>query len=316
MQCIHSTPWQEMILDANDCFIDSPYFLENIISPETEGLYYDNQLSTSDRKVLSNPSQYTSNKDNISPQGLAYLKTMHHAWTPAITNMDNRGLSLAEVATDNHQFTYNNFISITDNEDLAKELYSDLVTKGYITQQGYLGLNLTFPPLSLFNKDSANNTGISFHNDAVAIGFNRLMTNCLLSAAIDKRSLTKAEITAAYQTNSYTFYSLTPFIQDISSDTLCNLLVANDYLTKVDEKGTSYAVNTQTLPLPVLDLSGTPFSDQSNQVLKRILTLWSTAMQELTTVSFFDNQGRITSVSDPRFVSNNREYYLNLMINR
>ncbi|MCP3687266.1 MAG: hypothetical protein GY784_02525 [Gammaproteobacteria bacterium] len=299
------TPWEHAAYDVNDCFIDSPYFYDNVINPDVNAAYYSDELNDTDRKVLADPSQYPASSGDMSDQGLAYFKTLHHAWTPGLAVNDNRGLGIVGVTLDNRQFTADDFESITS--DNAEALFSVLQDKGYIDSHGYLGLTLTVPPLVLFtNKTNGATTGY-LADRARYVGFNRYLSTLLLSYQIDGTSITSDDINNSLENSMGTFYSLAPFIYTDTADTLFTLLQDNGY---IDASGN---VQASALPLPDLDLSGTEFSDDSDAILKQILGLWSTGMQELPVVNQFDNQGRRTAITDPRFVWNNIDDYKNLL---
>jgi hypothetical protein len=296
------TPWEACAYDGNDCFIDSPYFQDNVIEPSTEATYYNDELTDTDRAILADPVLYRTEGNQLSAQGLAYFKALQHAWTPTVTVHDNRGKVLVAVALDNHQFTADDFQSVVG--DNAAALYTLLQQQNYLDSYGYLGSALTIPPLVLMNTGAGATT--TLENEAVLVGFNRLVLNVLLSNAIANAPVLQADLEEGLQEGVGTFYSLYPFL-NADIETFYTLLQTKGYL---DANGD---VQTSVLPIPALDFSNTAFSGDEDAVLTLILNLWSTGLRELPTVNCYDNQGRGISITDARFVSNNLAAYETLL---
>jgi hypothetical protein len=288
------TAWETSSYDSNDCFIDSPYWQDNISRPDASQPYYNDELSDLDRAILANPALYPAQGDQMSAQGLAYFKTLQQAWTPTVTSIDNRGNTLVNVALDNHRFTAGDFESVAGND--AGALFGVLQQKAYLDDHGYLGAALTMPPLVLM--DLADTTS-TLENRAALVGFNRLVLNVLLANALAGTAVTQASLEAGMRQGAGTFYSLYPFLNADAPQDFYGLLQANGYL---DANGN---VQASALPVPPLDLSGTEFAGSETAVLQSILALWSGALKEMPVVNGYDEQGRATSVADPRFVWNN-----------
>lgn len=295
------TAWEAATYDANDCFIDSPYFQDNVTVLNPEGAYYNDELTDVDRAVLANPALYRTRGSELSPQGLAYYRTLQHAWTPGVVVQDNRGRPLVGVAIDNRQFSAADFTGVAG--DQAETLFGILQEKEYLDSVGYLGANLTMPPLVLMDTAKAVSPG----NQACFAGFNRLLLNVLLARALQGQPVTPDDVQNGLVQGVGTFYALYPFLDAYGdSATIHALLESKNYL--VDGM-----VNTGLLPIPVLDLSETSFAGSETAVLGVILQLWSTGLRELPTVNCYDNQGRATSITDARFVWNNYEAYAALL---
>lgn len=309
------TPWMQVSYDADDAFIDSPYFQQNILEQNPNGYYYNQELNDPDRVdpngvdpdrvLLKNPTTYRSDGDQLSMQGLAYLKTLHNAWTPSYAIMDNRGNTLVSVAIDNHTFSAGDFKDLVkDPEDLINQLQSLDV----LNSHNYLGLSCTIPPLFL----SGKNNGVSMSslkNSVQLVGFNRLLTHLLISRQLDAQSVSSDDIQPAMVAGRGIFYSLTPLINSNTGAYTYQLLVELKYLLPESGGAETSLVNPEMMPIPSLQLQGTDYEEQEPLILKRLLECWSRVLGELPTVNGYDDQGRATTITDPRFVWNDASNY-------